>query len=49
MKDRNIRKVIYLIVSFVGIILLAKLGQFNALSYIFGMIMVYMSRWCYRG
>jgi len=49
MKDRNLKKVVYILFSFIGFIILINLGQFNALSYIFGLISVYLSRWCYRG
>ena len=49
MKDKNFKKVIYLLFSFVGILTIVKLGQFNAISYLFGMCNVYISRWCYRG
>lgn len=49
MKDRNIKKVVYLVFMFVSIILLTRFGQFNGLSYLVGMISVYLSMWCYRG
>lgn len=49
MKDRNVRKIVYLLFNVVGFTILLKIGRFEALSYLFGMISVYLSRWCYRG
>lgn len=47
--DRNLKKIIYYIVLFGGTYLLIHIGQFNIVSYLFGMCAVYLSRWCYRG
>lgn len=49
MKDKNIKKIINLLFNVVGFTILLKLGRFEALSYIFGLISVYLSRWTYNG
>ena len=47
--NKDLKKIIYYIALFVGTFTLIKINQFNAFSYLFGMCVVYLSRWCYRG